>query len=61
MTTPTDIDGVYPFCGLTRHDNGSVPAGLKDHGSSIKWWAHNMSNAAEDEEVPDDEIPDEGL
>ena len=41
--TAANLDGVYEYCGLTRHNEGSIPAGLKDHGSSIKWWANEMA------------------
>ena len=59
MTDPTNIDGTYPFAGLTRHnDEVDVPARALDHGSSIRWWA---ANRVGDDTDPREGVPEEGL
>jgi len=52
------VDGTYAFCGLTRFNEGSIPDDVKDHGSSIRWWAANWSGSEQPTEA---DLPDEGL
>ena len=58
MTDPTGVDGVYPFAGLTRHNDGEIPDRARDYGSSVRWWA--AERVGEDAD-PVDGLPDEGL
>ena len=58
MDDMTDIDGTYPFAGLTRYNEGELPSKVKDHGSSVRWWAAEWSG----EDAPTEaDLPDEGL
>ena len=58
MTDPTDVDGVYPFAGLTRYDDGDLPERVRDYGSSVRWWA---AERVGDDATPESGLPDEGL
>jgi len=58
MDDPTNIDGTYPFAGLTRYNEGDLPERVLDHGSSVRWWASETFGT--DEPIERD-LPDEGL
>lgn len=55
---PTDVDGTYPFCGLTRHNTGELPENVHDHGSSLRWWAAEQQGS---DDPAADELPEDGL
>ena len=52
MDDATNIDGTYAFAGLTRYNDGDIPEKVRDHGSSLKWWA--AETTGEDEPSADD-------
>ena len=58
MDDPTNIDGTYPFAGLTRYNDGDLPERVLDHGSSVRWWASETFGT--DEPIERD-LPEEGL
>jgi len=58
MDDPTNIDGTYPFAGLTRYNEGDLPERVLDHGSSVRWWASETFGT--DEPIERD-LPEEGL
>jgi len=58
MDDATNIDGTYAFAGLTRYNDGDIPEKVRDHGSSLKWWA--AETTGEDEPSADD-LPEAGL
>lgn len=58
MDDATNIDGTYPFAGLTRYNDGDLPDKVKDHGSSVRWWASETFGTAEPIER---DLPEEGL
>ena len=58
MDDPTNIDGTYPFAGLTRYNDGDLPKRVLDHGSSVRWWASETFGT--DEPIERD-LPEEGL
>ena len=58
MDDMTNIDGTYPFAGLTRHNDGELPSKVKDHGSSVRWWAAEWSGTDAPTEA---DLPEEGL
>lgn len=58
MDDPTNIDGTYPFAGLTRYNDGDLPERVLDHGSSVRWWASETFGT---EQPIERDLPDEGL
>jgi hypothetical protein len=58
MDDPTNIDGTYPFAGLTRYNDGDLPDRVLDHGSSVRWWASETFGTNEPVER---DLPDVGL
>lgn len=58
MISNKQPDGVYPFAGLTRFNQGEIPDDVWGHGSSMRWWAADQRD--QDDADPTD-LPDEGL
>ena len=58
MDDATNIDGTYPFAGLTRYNDGDLPERVTDHGSSVKWWATELIGGEDPGEA---DLPEDGL
>lgn len=58
MDDATNIDGTYPFAGLTRFNDGDLPSKVRDYGSSVRWWAAEWSG---EDEPTEEDLPEDGL
>jgi len=53
-----DLNGTFPFAGLTRFSEGEVPHDAWGHGSSMRWWASEHTGNGEADPA---NLPDEGF